>query len=88
MTLDDKLISMINGYSQVELRKSDISDQLDLVDDLGFNSMLFIQLIINIEEELEIEIPEEQLLIEHMRKYTNLRGCVLKQLKTSGSLEI
>lgn len=81
MELDEKLIKIINKNSQVVLEKEDIVDDLDLMERLGFDSMSFVQLVVDIEEEFKIEIPEDKLLIEYMRYYKNIRKSVLEQLK-------
>lgn len=88
MRIDNVLLNIINSNSQIKLREDDITDDLDLVDTLGFDSMSFVQMVIDIEEEFAIEIPEEKLLIDYMRYYRNLRESVLEKLKESDVPEI
>ena len=75
-----KLIEIINKYSPNLLVIEDITDELDLVEDLGMDSMSFVQLVIDIEAEFKIEFPDEKLLIDYIKKIKNLRECITNQL--------
>lgn len=68
MNIDKKLIEIINKYSPNLLVIEDITDELDLVEDLGMDSMSFVQLVIDIEAEFKIEFPDEKLLIDYIKK--------------------
>nr|WP_300767641.1 phosphopantetheine-binding protein [uncultured Acetatifactor sp.] len=81
MLLDQKLLQLINRNCKIKLEIQDISDDLDLVEYLGLDSMTFVQLIVDIEEEFEIEIPDEKLQIEYMRCYKNMRKSILEQIE-------
>ena len=81
MLLDQKLLQLINRNCKIKLEIQDISDDLDLVEYLGLDSMTFVQLIVDIEEEFEIEIPDEKLQIEYRRCYKNMRKSILEQIE-------
>lgn len=78
--LDERLIKLINQNSSVLLEIQDVTDELDLAESLGMDSMSFIQLIIALESEFGIEFPDDKLLVEYIKKYGNLKECIMSQL--------
>ena len=50
---------------QIEIDEDDITLNSDLVDDLGADSLDFVDLVMSIEDEFEIEVPDEA--IEEIR---------------------
>lgn len=51
-------------------------DYIDLINDLGYDSIKLISLIIEIENEFDIEIQDEFLALEVLRSYMNLDNIV------------
>ena len=49
------------GYNKLNF------EYLDLIDDLGLDSIVFVALIVSIEEAFDIIIPDDRLLVEHFR---------------------
>lgn len=62
----------------------DLNDNTDLIDDLGFDSINIISLVICLEKEFEIEIPEEFLLLENLRSYVEIKKMIMSQFITDG----
>lgn len=50
---------------QLEIEESEITMESDLIDDLGADSLAIVDIIMSIEDEFEVEIPDEQ--FENMR---------------------
>ena len=78
--LDERLVELINQNSSVTLEMQDVADELDLAEKLGMDSMSFVQLIIALESEFGIELPEDKLLIDYIKRYGNLKECIISQL--------
>ena len=53
------------GDEQFEIDEDDITLNSDIVDDLGADSLDFVDLVMSIEDEFEIEVPDEA--IEEIR---------------------
>lgn len=52
------------------------NDECDLIDELGFDSLLFVELIVEIEDELEIEFNMNNLDINKLRHLKELKEIV------------
>lgn len=78
--LDEKLIELINQNSPVSLEIQNVTDELDLVENMGMDSMSFVQLIIALESEFGIEFPDDKLVIDYIKRYGNLKECIISQL--------
>ena len=67
-------------------KSSAITDDFDTdLSEIGVDSLLFIRIIVAIEEEFECEIPDEKLLISEMNTVNKIIG-ILQDLYT-GSIE-
>ena len=53
----------------------------DLIDDLGMDSIVFISLIVAIEDYYDITIPDELLFFENFRDLDNIVEIVCSELK-------
>ncbi len=59
----EKLRALI--AEQLELDESEITMESELIDDLGADSLDVVDLVMSIEDEFEVEVPDEA--IENMR---------------------
>ena len=50
--------------------------ECDLIDDVGFDSILFIQMIVEVELCFKIQFVLEELDINLLRKYKDLKKCI------------
>ncbi len=78
--VESKLIEIINEIGIVKLDNSERVEELDLINKLGMNSLVFIQFLVSIEEKFGIEIPSEELLIDNLKYFNNLKNVIIKQL--------
>ena len=58
----------------------DLNDNTDLIDDFDFDSINIISLVICLEKEFDIEIPDEFLLLENMRSYVKIKKMLIDQI--------
>lgn len=72
-SIESKVISVI--ANQLSLRESDIRGDSRFVDDLGADSLDIVELIMEMEEEFEIEIPDEHVekmvIVKDVTDYVN-----------------
>ena len=59
----EKIIQVINNSEKMEISKEQIEENLV---DLGMDSITFIHIIVDLEEEFDCEIPDSKLLITEM----------------------
>ena len=78
----DKLLTILT----IQYRESGFQfkklEYLDLVDDLGMDSITFISIVIEIEEQFSIKIPENELLIENFKTIDNIYHIIEKCVGT------
>lgn len=75
--LKNKLLEIINDISFNEI--SDLSDELNL-DEHGFDSLLIVQLIIEIESALKIEFDEEDMDLELLNNVGSLLNTIERKI--------
>ena len=68
--IKNKILDILEGLFADPGIDRDILEYVDLVDDLGMDSIIFISLVIEIEVAFDIKIPDEWLLIEKLQNYT------------------
>lgn len=65
----------------VGIEKEQINEHTNLIDDLGFESVNLVELIVDIETEFDIEIGDEYLNMTTLSKYDKLLEMVVKLVK-------
>lgn len=86
--IEKKLIELIDETIRIEMLQGDIikfenKENCDLMNDLGFDSLLMVKLIIDVENCFNLEFGLEDLNIEYLRKYQNLLKYIIDYLTTS-----
>lgn len=68
----EKLIQLIpNLFKDNGFEVKDI-ETCDLVEDLGMDSLIFMTLIVELEEVFELNIPDELLLVENFNRFDKI----------------
>lgn len=57
------ILNILNGFDNLIITNEDVDANLN---DLGMDSVMFIQIIVALEEAFECEIPDEKLMIPEM----------------------
>lgn len=71
----DDLNDLILANSHVTFEVT-FNESIDLIDDLGYDSISLINLVISIEKKYMIEIPDDLLLMENLRSYIKINKIV------------
>ncbi len=58
---------------------NEISSSSNILTDLNFNSYLFIELIVDLEDELQINFDDEDLVIDKFEKLSNFINLLLNK---------
>ena len=72
-------ITALEGLG-TEIDIEDINDDIDLIDDLGFHSIVMIRFVVAIEEVLGVEIDEDDLYNGFLTKYSRLKDYLKKNV--------
>lgn len=79
-TIKEKTIHILdNMFSDSRIDK-DVIEYVDLVDDLGMDSINFISLIIELETLFDVQIPDDWMLIERFRSYSLIYSAIVELL--------
>ena len=71
-----KIIGIMSNLFQNSDVDTDVLEYVDLIDDLCMDSVNFISLIIELEAEFDIQIPNDQLLMDKFREYSSIYSIV------------
>lgn len=78
--IEKKLKTVISSCSE-KVDPLCITDGTDLINDFGFNSIDFIQLIVLLEDEFKMEIEDENLILEKLSSYNSLKKMIIEKLR-------
>lgn len=87
--IKSKVIDMLNNLFPNSGIDSDILEYVDLIDDLGMDSVSFISIVIEVESIFEIIVPDDMLLMENFRNVDGILAVIesamnVDDLKKSG----
>lgn len=80
--VDVRLQHLIREVIRINQNKDVVSElvvgqECDLLDDFGLDSLLMVQLIVEIESEFDLEFDLADLNMDVLRKYHNLRDYIV-----------
>lgn len=82
-----KILEILNHLFQNSGVDTEVIEYVDFIDDLGMDSIGFISLIVELETEFNIQIPDEWLLVDKFREYSSVFSAVeelILQKETDG----
>lgn len=82
-----KILEIMSILFQNSGVDTDVLEYVDLIDDLGMDSVNFISLIIELEAKFDIQIPDDWLLIDKFRECSSILSAVeelIVQKETEG----
>lgn len=82
-----KVIEMLNNLFPDSGVNLDVLEYVDLINDLGMDSLAFISIVIEVEETFDIAVPDEMLLIENFRNVDCILAIVESAMNVDKSLE-
>jgi acyl carrier protein len=75
MKIEDKVKKLISEKLEVDL--ADVVPKASLIDDLGADSLAIVEMIMTMEEEFDIEVPDED--AEQLRTVENAINYIIKK---------
>lgn len=76
--IKDRVKRCVSIVCRNDMDDSSISDDITLTDDLGFDSIMMIELIVELEDEFEIEIDEDDITLDEINDISSLIELVQK----------
>ena len=90
-TIKQGVIELISKLFEDKGFDTDIIEYVDLIDDLGMDSITFISIVVEIEAHFDIEVPDDMLLPEKFKCVDDIVSIVAnklsKKLEQSGVIE-
>lgn len=78
--IKQELVSLIFEMFKDNGLDIDAIEFIDLIDDLGMDSITFISIVIEVESHFNIIVPDEMLLIENFKRIDDIVAIVASQL--------
>lgn len=79
-TFKEKIAKVLSNILNKDSSQFELTDNTDLMDDLGLNSLDFLQFILQLENEFDIEIDIEKLEIQYFKKLSLLKSFITDTL--------
>ena len=88
-TIKQEVIELISELFKDKGFDIDIFEYVDLIDDLGMDSITFISIVVEVETHFGIEVQDDMLLLENFKCVDDIVSIVENQIsKKSEGLEI
>ena len=85
--IKQKLIDMLSIWFYNDSINVNILEYADLIDDLGMDSIMFISIVVEIENIFRITVPDDMLLMENFRNVESIIQIVEDTKTISGEDE-
>ena len=81
----ERIIEIMSGLFSDSGVDTDILEYVDLIDDLGMDSINFVSLIIELEAAFDVQIPDEWLLMEKFRTFSQICSAIDALINEKGT---
>ncbi len=86
-TIKQEVIELVSELFEDKGFGVDIIEYIDLIDDLGMDSITFISIVVEVEAHFNIEVPDDMLLLENFKCVADIVSVIENELskKSEGS---
>lgn len=81
MRVEEKLKEVIANIAMQDVDVISINEETNLINDLGYDSVQIIELIVQLEMEFDIEIEDDDLDIENLIVYSGLYKTIERKIQ-------
>lgn len=81
MRTEEKLKELIVNIAMQDVDAISINEETNLINDLGYDSVQIIELIVQLEMEFDIEMEDDDLDIENLIVYSRLYKTIERKIK-------
>lgn len=78
--IKDSVIDMLSRMFADMQFERDVIEYIDLIDDAGMDSITFISIVVEIEAEFNITVPDDMLLIENFKNADSITNIIEQEL--------
>ncbi|MBO5110829.1 MAG: acyl carrier protein [Clostridia bacterium] len=76
--MHDRYIDIIAEVANFDVTKEDITEDMSLVDDLGFDSLAFINMVVAIENDYGITFNDEYINMEKLKTVKDVKNYLVQ----------
>lgn len=88
-TIKQEVIELISELFKDKGFDIDILEYVDLIEDMGMDSITFISIVVEIEEHFAVEVPDDILLLENFKSVDDIVSVIENELsKKSEETEV
>lgn len=84
-TIKQGVIELISKLFEDKGFDIDILEYVDLIDDLGMDSITFISIVVEVEACFDIEIPDDMLLMDNFKNVDNIANIIANELNSKAN---
>ena len=79
-TIKQEVIELITELFKDKGFDIDILEYVDLIEDMGMDSITFISIVVEIEEHFAVEVPDDILLLENFKSVDDIVSVIENEL--------
>ena len=76
--MHDRYIDIIAEVANFDVTKEDVTEDMSLVDDLGFDSLAFINMVVAIENDYGITFNDEYINMEKLKTVKDVKNYLVQ----------
>ncbi|WP_430409978.1 acyl carrier protein [Kordia sp.] len=80
--LKEKVAKVLTEVMSKNIQPNELTDEVDLIDEIGLNSLQFLEFILELENEFDVEIDVGSLDLRYFKKYMYIekfiKECIAK----------
>ena len=88
LKFDELLKTLVCEMSRISIHKEQITNKTRFVEDLGFDSLEMIQMLVMIEQDLGITFNGDDLMLENMEDYGALSSIIKQKLQIINTITL
>lgn len=85
-TIKQEVIELISELFKDKGFDIDIIEYVDLIDDLGMDSITFISIVVEIEAYFNITVSDDMLLVDNFKKVDDIVNIIVKELDSKANV--
>ena len=86
-SIKTELIALLSELFQNKGIDTDLLEYVDLIDDMGMDSITFISIVVEVEAHFQITVPDDMLLLENFRTVDGIMTIVTTAITTGNTVE-
>jgi len=83
--LKEKIAKVLTEVISKKVEPSELTDEVDLIDEIGLNSLQFLEFILGVENEFDVEIDVGNLDLRYFKKYSSLQQYIQECIDKDGT---